>query len=53
MKTNHRERTRTLHCETLEPRHMLAASAFLSGSTLNVVGTNGDDDIGIYQCGIL
>ncbi len=36
---------RTLHCEALEPRHMMAVSANLAGGVLDVVGTDGDDTI--------
>jgi hypothetical protein len=51
VKKTHRDRSRKLRCETLESRQMLAASAYLSGGVLNVVGTSGDDDIGVYQVG--
>ena len=51
MTKRRQDRSRTLHCELLEPRQMMAASATLVGSTLNVVGSDGDDAIKFFQSG--
>ncbi len=50
MKKRRQARTRTLQCERLEPRQMLAATATLTGAgVLNVVGSDGDDVIKFFQ----
>lgn len=52
MKTTRKNRSRTLHCEVLEPRQMLAASAVLNGAgQLTVTGSENDDVIRLFQSG--
>ena len=52
MKKRRSARSRTLQCELLESREMMAASATLtSGGVLNVVGSDGDETIKFFQSG--
>lgn len=51
MKQRRSKRSRTLQVEALESRQMMAATAVLSGSSLNVWGTSSDDVIKFYQVG--
>ena len=52
MKKRRQVRSRTLQCELLEPRQMMAATATLTGAgVLNVVGSDGDDAIKFFQSG--
>jgi len=51
VKKRRQPRTPKLHIEALESRQMLAASAVLSGGTLNVWGGAGDDVIKFFQSG--
>ena len=51
MKKRRPARSRTLQCELLESRQMMAASATLTSGVLNVVGTDGDDAIKFFQSG--
>ena len=54
MKKRRQVRPRTLHCEVLESRQMMAASATLgTGGVLNVLGTDGNDQIKFLQTGSL
>jgi hypothetical protein len=51
VKKPRQDRSRTLHCEALESRQMMAASAVFNGSTLSVYGSAGDDVIKFFQSG--